>query len=130
MMRLIPLMLLLTLPQVAVGHARPAGRDRTIYGQVYFSNNSPDVYDFPIVLYTGGGRRRLVSTKTTPDGGFRLRGLRPALYIFRIGGPRGCVLRYRVDTRRQKEFRMTIVMDAACSGAGDGTLRDAINGVY
>ena len=81
------------------------------------------------MLYTGDGRRRLVSTKTTADGGFRLAGLRPARYIFRIGGPRGCVLRYRVDTRRRKEFRMTIVMDAACSGAGDGTLRDAINGL-
>lgn len=129
MIKLIPLMLLLTLPQAALGHARAARRDRVINGQVYFSNDSPDVYDYPIVLYTGDGRRRLFVTKTTADGGFRLRGLRPALYIFRIGGPRGCVLRYRVDTRRRKEFRMTIVMDAACSGAGDGKLRDAINGV-
>ena len=129
MVKLIPLMLLLTLPQAALGRARAARRDRVIRGRVSFSNNSPDVYAFPIELYTGDGRRRLVSTKTTAEGGFRLAPLRPARYIFRLGGPRGCVLRYRVDTRRRKEFRMTIVMDAACSGAGDGQLRDALNGV-
>ena len=111
----------------AAERAKSNKADRVIQGQVYFTNNSPDVYDYPIELRTGDGRRRVLRTKTTADGGFRIRGLKPAVYIFHIDGPAGCLLRYRVDTRRRKEFRMTVVMDAACSGGN--YIRDAINGI-
>lgn len=121
------LVLVASAPAPAAHAARRDRADRVIYGQVYYTNNSPERYDYPIELWTGDERRRLRRSKTMADGGFRLKGLRPAVYVFRIGGPAGCLLRYRVDTRRRKEFRMSIVMDAACSGGN--YLRDAVNGI-
>lgn len=110
----------------AADRAARVRANRVISGQVYFTNNSPERSDYPIELWTGDQRRRLRRTRANRHGGFELRGLRPAVYIFHIHGPRDCLLRYRVDTRRLKVFDMTILMDAACWG-GDGAagIRDA-----
>ena len=114
---------LLLAPAVAAGPRVKA--DRVISGQVYFTNNSPERSDYAIELWTRDESRLLRRSRATRDGGFVLRRLRPAVYVFRIHGPAGCLLRYKVDTRRRREFDMTIVMDAACSNGN--YLRDAVN---
>lgn len=126
MIGLAALVLALSLSQAAVA-ADLAGRDRgdrVISGQLYHTNDSPDVYNFPLELRTGDDRRRVLKTRTDARGGFSLKGLKPARYVVRVDAPRGCVLRYRVDTRRRKEFRMTILVDAGCGAAGNGVIRD------
>lgn len=88
---------------------------RTITGMVYFTNNSPDVYSFPVELFDSSKRRRVAATRTERDSGyFEITGLRPGKYYLQVSiGPR-CLLQYEVDARRRRPEHLRLFGDAGC----------------
>ena len=100
----------------AEGEGESKTRTRTISGMVYFTNDSPDVYDFPVELFDSKFRR-IAATRTPRDRGyFEFKGLRPAKYYFQVLINSRCLLQYEVDARRGQPERMTILGDADCGG--------------
>ena len=100
----------------AAAHAEGEGeaKTRTISGTVYYTNNTPDVYDFPVELFDSKFRR-IAATRTPRHGGyFEFKGLRPAKYYFQVLISPRCLLQYEVDARNQQPESMTILGDAGC----------------
>ena len=96
------------------GKSKPG--TRTISGTVYFTNNTPDVHDFPVELFDSKFRR-IAATRTPLHGGyFEFKGLRPAKYYFQVLISSRCLLQYEVDARTEQPKRMTILGDADCGG--------------
>jgi hypothetical protein len=109
-----PLLLLAALCAAAhaKGEAKPG--TRTVSGMVYFTNNSPDVHDFPVELFNSKFRR-IAATRTPRDGGyFEFKGLRPGLYYVQVLINSRCLLQYEVDARKAQPEQMTILGDAGC----------------
>ena len=87
---------------------------RTIEGTVYFTNDSPDVYEFPVELFDSKFRR-VAAKRTERDGGyFEFRGLRPGKYYLQVLVSARCLLQYEVDARRGQPEALTILGDAGC----------------
>jgi hypothetical protein len=115
MSRLVFLILLLSVPQAVNAQAQ---RRRTISGHLYFTNDTPRNRDtFPVELFTRDRRRRVAAGRADANGDFRLTGIRPGKYILKLTWPPDiCELWYRADVTKESKERITIVMDAACSG--------------
>ena len=108
---------LLAVALCAAAHASGEGESktnaRTIEGKVYFTNNSPDVHDFPVELFDSK-RRRVAAKRTEPSGHFEFKGLRPGRYYLQVNiGPR-CLLQYAVDARETQPERLRLFGDADC----------------
>ncbi|HEV7892570.1 MAG TPA: hypothetical protein VGP08_18295 [Pyrinomonadaceae bacterium] len=100
----------------AEGEGERKTRTRTISGMVYYTNDTPDVYDFPVELFDSKFRR-IAATRTPRDGGyFEFKGLRPAKYYFQVLISSRCLLQYEVDARKAQPERKTILADADCGG--------------
>lgn len=102
----------------AAAHAKGEGKQktatRTISGMVYFTNNSPDVYEFSVELFDSKFRR-IAAKRTEHDSGyFEFKGLRPGKYYFQVLISPRCLLQYEVDARKVQPERMTILGDAGC----------------
>jgi hypothetical protein len=100
----------------AAAHAEGEGkkRTRTISGMVYYTNNTPDVYDFPVELFNSKFRR-IAATRTPLDGGyFEFKGLRPGLYYVQVLINSRCLLQYEVDARAGQPERLQVFGDAGC----------------
>jgi hypothetical protein len=98
----------------AEGEVESKSRTRTISGMVYFTNNSPDVYAFPVELFNSKFKR--VAAKRTPDdsGYFEFKGLRPGLYYVQVLISNRCLLQYEVDARKGQPERLQVFGDAGC----------------
>jgi hypothetical protein len=112
--------LLLITALSAAAHA--SGKDesktaaRTIEGKVYFTNNTPDVYDFPVELFNSK-RMRVAAKRTGPRGHFEFKGLKADKYYLQVSiGPR-CLLQYAVDARKQQPESLRVFGDADCGKA-------------
>lgn len=107
---------LLTVALCAAAHAKgeSRARTRTISGMVYFTNNSPDVYDFWVELFDSKFRRIAAKRTRLDSGYFEFKGLRPGKYYFQVLINSRCLLQYEVDARRQQPEQMTILGDAGC----------------
>jgi hypothetical protein len=110
----------LTIALSAAAHA--SGKDesktaaRTIEGMVYFTNNSPDVHDFPVELFNSK-RMRVAAKRTEPNGHFEFKGLKADKYYLQVSiGPR-CLLQYAVDARKQQPESLRVFGDADCGKA-------------
>ena len=105
----------------AAAHAKGEGeskrRTRTISGMVYFTNDTPDVHDFPVELFDSKFRRIAATRTPLHDGYFEFKGLRPAKYYLQVLISSRCLLQYEVDARKSQPERMTILGDADC-GSG------------
>lgn len=102
----------------AAAHAKGEGeskkRTRTIEGMVYFTNNSPDVYQFPVELFDSKFRR-IAAKRTEDDSGyFEFKGLRPAKYYLQVLINSRCLLQYEVDARKAQPERLQVFGDAGC----------------
>jgi hypothetical protein len=118
MKRLLLLFLLLTAAPVSLAWGEGGGKTvtRTIEGMVYFTNNAPEVHDFPVELFDSK-RRRLAAKRTEPSGHFEFEGLRPGRYYLQVNvGPR-CLLQYAVDARLKQPERLRVFGDADCGRA-------------
>lgn len=100
----------------ASGEGESKSRTRTISGTVYFTNDSPEVYEFPVELFDSKFRR--IAAKRTPrdHGYFEFKGLRPGRYYFQVLISSRCLLQYEVDAREEQPKRMTVLGDADCGG--------------
>ena len=98
----------------ASGEGESKSRTRTVSGMVYFTNNSPDVYAFPVELFNSKFRR--VAAKRTPDDGgyFEFKRLRPGLYYVQVLINNRCLLQYEVDARKGQPERLQVFGDAGC----------------
>ena len=108
--------LLLTVALCAAAHAKDETktRTRTVSGTVYFTNNSPDVYQFPVELFDSKFRR-IAARRTEDDSGyFEFKGLRPGKYYFQVLVSPRCLLQYEVDARKSQPEMITILGDAGC----------------
>jgi hypothetical protein len=113
-------LLLLLLTAAPVARAAYEGESkkatRTIEGKVYFTNNAPDVNDFPVELFDSK-RRRVAAKRTEPSGHFEFEGLRPDKYYLQVSiGPR-CLLQYEVDARKRQPESLRVFGDADCGRA-------------
>jgi hypothetical protein len=109
------LVLLTALCAAASAQGGSKSRARTISGMVYFTNNTPDVHDFPVELFDSKFRR-IAATRTPRDGGyFEFKGLRPGKYYFQVLISSRCLLQYEVDARKVQPEQVTILGDAGCS---------------
>jgi hypothetical protein len=98
----------------AEGEGKSKSRTRMIEGMVYFTNNSPDVHDFPVELFDSKFRR-IAATRTPRDGGyFEFKGLRPGLYYVQVLINSRCLLQYEVDARKGQPERLQVFGDAGC----------------
>jgi hypothetical protein len=112
--------LLLITALCAAAHASGGGESktaaRTIEGKVYFTNNSPDVYDFTVELFDSK-RRRVAAERTEPKGHFEFKGLKADKYYLQVSiGPR-CLLQYAVDARKKQPESLRVFGDADCGKA-------------
>ena len=98
----------------AEGEGESKGRTRTVSGMVYFTNNSPDVYAFPVELFNSKFKR-IASRRTESDSGyFEFKGLRPGLYYVQVLINNRCLLQYEVDARKGQPERLQVFGDAGC----------------
>lgn len=89
-------------------------RTRKIEGMVYFTNNSPDVYQFPVELFDSKFRR-IAAKRTEDDSGyFEFKGLRPAKYYLQVLINSRCLLQYEVDARKRQPEQLDVFGDAGC----------------
>lgn len=108
------LILLTALCAAASAQDKSKSRTRTISGMVYFTNDTPDVHDFPVELFDSKFRR-IAATRTPRDGGyFEFKDLRPARYYLQVLINQRCLLQYKVDARKTQPEQMTILGDAGC----------------
>lgn len=98
----------------AEGEGQAKTRTRTISGTVYFTNNSPDVYQFPVELFDSKFRRIAAKRTENDSGYFEFKGLRPAKYYLQVLVNSRCLLQYEVDARKAQPEEMTILGDAGC----------------
>jgi hypothetical protein len=113
----LPSLLLLT-ALCAAARAEGEGKRKTvtrsIEGMVYFTNNSPDVYEFPVELFNSKFKR-IAAKRTENDGGyFEFKGLRPGLYYVQVLINNRCLLQYEVDARAGQPERLQVFGDAGC----------------
>ncbi len=87
---------------------------RTVEGMVYFTNDSPDVYNFPVELFDSKFRRVAAKRTARESGHFEFKGLRPGKYYLQVLVSARCLLQYEVDARRGQPERLTILGDAGC----------------
>ena len=107
---------LLTVALCAAAHAKGEAktRTRTVSGMVYFTNNSPDVYEFSVELFNSKFRR-VAAKRTEHDSGyFEFKGLRPGLYYVQVLINSRCLLQYEVDARKGQPERLQVFGDAGC----------------
>jgi hypothetical protein len=98
----------------AEGEGESKSRTRTVSGMVYFTNNSPDVYEFPVELFDSKFKR-VAAKRTADDGGyFEFKGLRPGLYYVQVLINNRCLLQYEVDARKAEPERLQVFGDAGC----------------
>lgn len=110
--------LLLTVALCAAAQAKDEGegktRTRTIEGVVYYTNDTPEVYDYPVELFDSKFRR-IAATRTPLHGGyFEFKGLRPRLYYLQVLINSRCLLQYEVDARKEQPERLRVFADAGC----------------
>jgi hypothetical protein len=108
----------LVLSAAPVAHASGEGKSktvaRTISGMVYFTNNSPDVYEFPVELFDSKFRRVAAKRTENDSGHFEFKGLRPGLYYVQVLISNRCLLQYEVDARKEQPERLQVFGDAGC----------------
>jgi hypothetical protein len=115
------LLLLLLLTAAPAARASGGGESkadaRTIEGIVYFTNNSPDDYAFPVELFDS--KRRRVAAKWTEGqtGRFEFKGLKAAKYYLQVVASPRCVLQYEVDASKKQPERLRTFGDADCGKA-------------
>lgn len=108
------LLLLAALCAPARAEGESKSHTRTIEGMVYFTNNSPDVYEFSVELFDSKFRR-LAAKRTGRDSGyFEFKGLRPGLYYVQVLINSRCLLQYEVDARKAQPERLRVFGDAGC----------------
>ena len=109
---------LLTVALCAAAHAKGEGegkgRTRKIEGMVYFTNNSPDVYEFPVELFNSKFRRVAAKRTETDSGYFEFKGLRPRVYYVQVLINSRCLLQYEVDARKSQPESLRVFGDAGC----------------
>jgi len=108
--------LFLIIALCAAAHAKGEAktRTRTIEGMVYFTNNSPDVYEFSVELFDSKFRRVAAKRTERDSGYFEFKGLRPALYYVQVLINSRCLLQYEVDARKGQPERLRVFGDAGC----------------
>lgn len=111
-------LLFLLLSASPVAHASVEGKSkpntRTIEGMVYFTNDSPDVYEFPVELFNSKFRRIAAKRTENDSGYFEFKGLRPGLYYVQVLINSRCLLQYEVDARKGQPERLRVFGDAGC----------------
>ncbi len=112
----VPSLVLLTAALCAAAPASGKGGKgaRTIEGMVYFTNDSPDVYNFPVELFDSKFRRVAAKRTARESGHFEFKGLRPGKYYLQVLVSARCLLQYEVDARRTQPESLTILGDAGC----------------
>jgi hypothetical protein len=117
MKTLLPLFLLLTAAPVSLASGEGKTAARTIEGKVYFTNDAPEVYSFPVELFDSR-RRRVAAKRTERDSGhFEFKGLRPGRYYLQVNIGVRCLLQYEVDARREQPESLRLFGDADCGRA-------------
>ena len=110
--------LLLLVALCAAAHAAAEGesktRTRRIEGMVYFTNNSPDVYEFSVELFDSKFRRNAAKRTERDSGYFEFKGLRPGLYYVQVLINSRCLLQYEVDARKGQPESLRVFGDAGC----------------
>lgn len=110
--------LLLLAALCAAAHAKGEGesksRTRTIEGMVYFTNNSPDVYEFSVELFNSKFKRVAAKRTERDSGHFEFEGLRPGKYYVQVLISSRCLLQYEVDARESQPERLQVFGDAGC----------------
>jgi hypothetical protein len=111
-------LLFLLLSAAPVAHASGEGKRKTvtrsIEGMVYFTNNSPDVYEFPVELFNSKFKRIAAKRTENDSGHFEFKGLRPGLYYVQVLINNRCLLQYEVDAREGQPERLQVFGDAGC----------------
>ena len=121
MKRIILPSLLLTAALCVAAHAKDERKQkavtRSIEGIVYYTNNSPDDYAFPVELFDA--RRRRVAAKWTEGqtGQFVFKGLKAGIYYLQVVASPRCLLQYEVDVREKQPERLRVFGDADCGKA-------------
>jgi hypothetical protein len=115
-LRYLPVGILLTAAGCAAAHVR-ASADRTLRGDVYFTNNTPrDRATFPVELYTPDASRQVAATTLSADGEFAFTGIESGKYLVKLTWPSAhCTLWYRVDLTEVQPRPMMILMDVDCA---------------
>ena len=98
----------------AEGEGESKTRTRTVSGMVYFTNNSPDVYEFPVELFNSKFKRIAAKRTENDSGYFEFKGLRPGLYYVQVLINNRCLLQYEVDARKGQPERLQVFGDAGC----------------
>ena len=108
--------LLLLAALCAAARAEGEGKTRTrmIEGMVYFTNDSPDVYEFSVELFNSKFRRVAAKRTERDSGYFEFKGLRPGLYYVQVLINSRCLLQYEVDARNGQPERLRVFGDAGC----------------
>jgi hypothetical protein len=101
-------------PARAEGEGESKSRTRTIQGMVYFTNNSPDVYEFSVELFNSNFRRVAAKRTERDSGYFEFKGLRPAKYYLQVLINSRCLLQYEVDARKAQPESLRVFGDAGC----------------
>jgi hypothetical protein len=91
---------------------------RAIEGIVYYTNNSPDDYQFLVELFDSSKSRR-VAVKWTEGqtGRFEFKGLKAGVYYLQVVASPRCLLQYEVDVREKQPERLRVFGDADCGKA-------------
>ena len=108
------LILLAALCAPARAEGESKSRTRTVSGMVYFTNNSPDVYEFSVELFDSKFRRVAAKRTERESGYFEFKGLRPGLYYVQVLINNRCLLQYEVDARKGQPERLRAFGDAGC----------------
>ena len=101
-------------------------KTRTLSGMIYFTNNTPkNKTKFPVELFTANGETLVQATTPNSAGYFQLRNIKAGKYLLKLTWfPDICILRYKVDLRKNSKTGASIVMDAACGDSRKPPIRD------
>ena len=111
---------LLAVALCAAAHASGGGdKDaRAIEGIVYYTNNSPDDYQFLVELFDSSKSRRVAAKWTEGQTGqFEFKGLKAGVYYLQVSASPRCLLQYEVDVREKQPERLRVFGDADCGKA-------------
>src|ERR1051325_10267777 len=110
--------ILLTFALCAAARAEGEGKSktdaRTIEGIVYYTNNSPDDYQFLVELFDSKRRRMAAKWTEGQTGRFEFKGLKPAKYYLQVVASPRCILQYEVDATEKQPERLRVFGDADC----------------